>query len=177
MRSRSSFCCHRPIPWLRCDRQANSNQPNGDGKPTPDHATIHNQIPTNASKIFSERPLAALPAACCREVRWRDQWAFFTPLTFLRLQRVAEIVDRRFDSLLKSDARLPTEHLFCAGDIRLAYLRVIDRQWFVFDCRFCSGDPNNFLGELLDRHLSRITEVHRLVKTAHGQFENPINQI
>ncbi len=92
-------------------------------------------------------------------------------------QRVSKILNRLFDSLFESDARLPTEHFFCAGDIRLTDLRVIDRQWFVFDCRFCSDEPNNFLGELLDRHLSRITEVDRLVKTAHGQFENPINQI
>ena len=44
-----------------------------------------------------------------------------------KLQRLFEIVDRLFDSLVERHARLPAENFFCTRDIRLADLGVIHR--------------------------------------------------
>src|SRR5438046_9959587 len=88
-----------------------------------------------------------------------------------------EILDRLFDSLLESHARLPAEDLFRTSDIWLANLRVVHWQWFVFDRRFCSGNTNNFVGELFNGHLARITQVDWLVDIPHGQLANSVGPI
>jgi hypothetical protein len=45
----------------------------------------------------------------------------------------------------------------------------------VLDLRFRPGDPDDLFGELLDGHLPRVPDVHRLVEIAHGQPKNSVD--
>src|SRR6476659_2676532 len=64
------------------------------------------------------------------------------------LRRPFEVLDRLLDAFLELNSRFPTEDFFRAGDVRLADLRIVHRQGFVFNCRFGPGNPNDFLCEL-----------------------------
>src|SRR5215216_7308757 len=121
--------------------------------------------------------LASRTSSTALQLRFTQMTTNTNPLRPSILQRMLKVIDRFLDSLLEFDARLPTKHLFRARDIRLSHLGIIDWQWFVFDCRFRAGDANDFLGELFNRHLARVANVHRLMKTAHRQSENAIDQI
>src|SRR5262245_1090180 len=91
------------------------------------------------------------------------------------IQRRLKIVDRLFNTFVEFNSRLPTEDFFRAGDVRLAHLRVVHRQWLVFDGRFRPSDPDDFLGELFDGHFAWIADVDRLVEIAHSKPENSID--
>jgi len=39
------------------------------------------------------------------------------------------------------------------------------------------GNPNNFLGELFDRHLARVPNINRLMKITHRELVNPVDQV
>src|SRR5581483_11916399 len=43
--------------------------------------------------------------------------------------------------------------------------------------RSCTGNAQNFFGELFDRHLARVADVDRLVEIGLREFENAIDQI
>ena len=88
-----------------------------------------------------------------------------------------EVIDRFPDSFVELDFWFPAENVFRAGDVGLANFRVVHRQWFVFDFRFCAGDAKDFLGKLFDRHLARVADVDRFVEIAHRELENSVDQV
>src|SRR4029077_20939125 len=107
-------------------------------------------------------------------LRMTKRCARFNALT---LQRLFEVLDRLLDPLLEFNSGFPTEDFFCAGDVRLAHLRVVHRQGVVFDCGFRPRDSDDFLCKLFNSHLARIAEVDWLVEIAHRKPENSIDQI
>src|SRR5256714_8523377 len=65
------------------------------------------------------------------------------------------------EPLLQLDLRLPAEHLLGPSDVRLADLRIVDREGLVDDLARRAGDAEHGLGELVERELARIPDVHR----------------
>ena len=92
-----------------------------------------------------------------------------------REQALAKIFESFLDPFLKIDSRFPAKNFFRTRYIQLTHFRIVHRQRFVFGCRFCPGKANDLVGELADRHLTRIAEVDWLVKIAHRQFEDSID--
>src|SRR5262249_3659957 len=62
------------------------------------------------------------------------------------------------------NARLPSQHLICPCDVGPAGLRIVHRQWAVFDLAAASGQPQDQLREFENGHLVRIADVDRLVE-------------
>src|SRR5947209_6777667 len=143
------------------------------------------RIIVNPTRVIRSPLPGSIPGWCALE---RPQGRIIAPLALrsgaLRLNPLTElaplhaafeVVDRFRDSFLEFHFRLPFQHLLRAGDVGLAHFRVVHREWLVFDLRFRPGDPDNFLGELFDRHLARVADVNRLVKIAHREPENSVD--
>src|SRR2546423_6403360 len=65
------------------------------------------------------------------------------------------------EPLLQLDLRLPAEHLLGPRDVRLADLGIVDRERLVDHLARRAGDAEHGLGELVERELARIPDVHR----------------
>src|SRR5256885_16300047 len=79
--------------------------------------------------------------------------------------------------LLELDLGLPPEDLPRAGDLRLAHLRIVDRQGFVDDLALRAGQLHHGVGELEDRELLRGAEVHGQVLVALGEQGEPADAV
>ena len=89
----------------------------------------------------------------------------------------AEKLDRLADALVEIYFWLPTEDFLGACDIGLSHFRVIHRQGFLLDRAVRARDAKDFFGELADRHLARVADVHRLVEVRHHEAENSLEKI
>src|SRR5262245_57453815 len=67
--------------------------------------------------------------------------------------------DRAAESVFELDLRCPSEQLAGAGDVGLAYLRVVHRQGLVDHLAFRRRNADYSLGELVERELVRIADV------------------
>src|SRR5262245_35357875 len=72
-------------------------------------------------------------------------------------------------TLLELHLGLPAEQLLRPRDVRLADLRVVDRQRFVHDLALRAGQPYNGLGKLEQRELAGIADVDREMLAAPGE--------
>src|SRR5918912_1093715 len=59
------------------------------------------------------------------------------------------------EPLLQLDLRLPAENLLRPRDVRLADLRIVDRERLVDDLARRAGHPEDGLGELVEVELAR----------------------
>src|SRR4051812_23317931 len=69
--------------------------------------------------------------------------------------------ERALEPLSELDLRLPTEQLLRQGDVGLALGRVVGGERLERDLRRRAGDVDHRLGELEDRELVRVADVHR----------------
>src|SRR5262245_1661323 len=99
-----------------------------------------------------------------------------TPASTL-LQRFPKVLYRLFNPLLELNSRFPTEDFFRASYVRLAHLRVVHGQGFVFDRGVRPRDSDDFLCKLFDGHLAWVADVDRFVEIAHRKPENSVDQI
>src|SRR6266542_3209409 len=81
------------------------------------------------------------------------------------------------EPFLEIDLRLPAEQLTCAGDVRLANLRIVDREGLEDDLALGASDLANRLGQLEQRHLGRVADVDRQVLTALGEQDDPADEV
>src|SRR2546423_6409930 len=81
------------------------------------------------------------------------------------------------DPLLQLDLGLPAENLLRPGDVRLANLGIVDRERLVDDLPRRAGDAEDGLGELVERELARVPDVHRQVLAALGEQHEPADQV
>src|ERR671939_2165329 len=81
----------------------------------------------------------------------------------------AEGREHASEPLLQLDLRLPAEHLLRPRDVRLADLRIVDRKRLVDDLARRACDAEHRLGELVERELARVADVHRQVLVALGE--------
>src|SRR5918911_3094174 len=72
------------------------------------------------------------------------------------------------EPLLQLDLRLPAEHLLGPRDVRLADLGIVHRKRLVDDLARRAGDAEHGLGELVERELARVPDVHRQVVVPLG---------
>src|SRR4029078_263664 len=71
--------------------------------------------------------------------------------------------------LVQLDLRLPAEDLACTRDVRLAHLGVVDRQRLAQELAGRPSRRQNGLGELEDRVLARVADVHGQVLAGLGE--------
>src|SRR6187200_3193053 len=96
----------------------------------------------------------------------------------LRTRRVSlERPQSAAQPLVQLDLRLPAEDLARARDVRLAHLRVVDRQRLVEDLARRAGRREDRLRELEDRVLARVADVHRQVLAGLGEQGEAANQV
>src|SRR5205085_7654796 len=81
------------------------------------------------------------------------------------------------EPLLQLDLRLPAEHLLGPRDVRLADLGIVDRERLVDDLARRAGDTEHRLGELVERELARVPDVHRQVLAALRKENEPADQV
>src|SRR2546423_12187846 len=80
------------------------------------------------------------------------------------------------EPLLQLDLRLPAENLLRPGDVRLANLGIVDRERLVDDLARRAGDAEDGLGELVERELARVPDVHRQGPAALREQHEPADQ-
>src|SRR5947207_1746589 len=80
-------------------------------------------------------------------------------------------------SFLELNLRLPAEELARPGDIGLPDLRIVDRQRLVDDLALRACDAQDGLGQLVERELPGVAEVHRQVLAGLGQQDEPLNEV
>src|SRR5262245_30222927 len=73
------------------------------------------------------------------------------------------------EAVLELDLRFPAEELASPRDVRLADLRVVDRQCLVDDLARRARHPEHGLGELENRELAGVADVDREVLVALGE--------
>src|SRR3989440_5365259 len=81
------------------------------------------------------------------------------------------------EPLLQLDLRLPAEPLLGPRDVRLADLGIVDRERLVDHLARRAGDAEHGLGELVERELARVSDVHRQVLPALGEQDEPADQV
>src|SRR5918911_5134131 len=81
------------------------------------------------------------------------------------------------EPLLQLDLRLPAENLLRPRDVRLADLRIVDRERLVDDLARRAGHPKHGVGELVEGELARVPDVHRQVLPALGEEDEPADQV
>src|SRR5919197_314139 len=81
------------------------------------------------------------------------------------------------EPLLQLDLRLPTENLLRPCDVRLADLRIVDRERLVDDLARRAGHAEDRLRELVERELARVPDVDGQVLSALGEQDEPANQV
>ncbi len=72
---------------------------------------------------------------------------------------------------------LPSELSSGDPDVRLTNLRVVLGEILVHDLAVAPGELQDLLGELEDRHLSRVADVHRIVHVALVEEEDALDQV
>src|SRR5918912_1101842 len=88
-----------------------------------------------------------------------------------------ERLEHPAQTLVELDLGLPAEDLLRAGDVGLAHMRVVDRQGLVDDLALRAGDAQHLLGELVERELARVAEVHRQVLARLGEQDEAADQV
>src|ERR671938_1424375 len=73
----------------------------------------------------------------------------------------AERLEHPPQALVELDLRLPAEDLLRPRDVGLAHLRVVDRKRLVDHVTPRARHPEHRLGELVERELARVADVHR----------------
>src|SRR3990170_1463260 len=81
------------------------------------------------------------------------------------------------EPLVERDLRLPGQDLLRAGDVRLADLRVVDRQRLEDDLAAAAPDLEHLLRQLEQRELLRVADVHRQVLAALLQRDQAADQV
>src|SRR5215813_4589970 len=81
------------------------------------------------------------------------------------------------EPVFELDLRLPAEQLAGAGDVGLADLRVVDGQRLVDDLAARAGHLEDGLGQLQDRDLPRVADVHREVLAALREQDEPADEV
>ena len=85
------------------------------------------------------------------------------------LRRCPQRFDCPPEAVFEADVRLPAEHLAGPCDVRLAHPRVVDREGLKDDLARGPRHAQDCLGQLEQRHLVRIAEVHRQMLAARGE--------
>src|SRR5204863_5145333 len=80
-------------------------------------------------------------------------------------------------TVLERDRGLPAEHGACTRDVRLAHLRVVDGERLEDDLALRSGRLDHPLGELEERVLRRVADVHRQVLSALDEEVEAADQV
>src|SRR5205823_9045128 len=125
-------------------------------------------------KVKSGLPRSAIASSCMPTSRWRAAWAAGTaraaakttiaartPICLRNDRLPSEGGQHPSQAFFELDLRLPAQELLRTRYVRLAHLRVVDRQRLVDDLALGAGDPENGVGELVQRELARIPEVDR----------------
>src|SRR5829696_7897333 len=89
----------------------------------------------------------------------------------------AGFLQRAGEPLAELDLRLPAELLPRERDVGLADLRVVGRKRLVDDLRARAGDLDHLLGELEQRELVRVADVHREVQPRLRESDDAVDQI
>src|SRR6188768_435574 len=89
----------------------------------------------------------------------------------------AERRQRAPQALVELDLGCPTENLLGARDIGLADLWIVDRQCLEDDRARRPGRANDRLGELEQRHLSRVSDVDRQMLARLGEQNQAADEI
>src|SRR5919202_4924133 len=88
-----------------------------------------------------------------------------------------ERLEHPAQALVEIDLGLPAEDLLRAGDVGLAHLRVVDRQGLVDDLALRAGDAQDLLGQLVERELVRVADVHGQVLARLVEQDEPSHQV
>src|SRR5678816_1742362 len=89
----------------------------------------------------------------------------------------AEARQHPAQALLQVDLRLPAQQLARAGDVGLAYLRIVHGQCLVDDVALRPRDPDDRLGELIEGELVRIADVHGQMLAGLRQRNEPADEV
>src|ERR1019366_5785146 len=89
----------------------------------------------------------------------------------------AEVRNRLTQALFEAHARLPAEQRPGFGDIGFALLRVVLVQDLEDDFRSAAGHAADVIGELENRHLARISQVHRIPLRGEHEAIESIHQV
>src|SRR2546425_12209431 len=85
--------------------------------------------------------------------------------------------DHPAQALLERHLGLPAEDLLRPRDVRLPLLGIVDRQGLVDDLALRTGDADHGFGELEQRELVRIAEVHGQVLAGLREQDESADQI
>src|SRR5262249_42846186 len=88
-----------------------------------------------------------------------------------------EVLDRSPEPLRSADLRLPTQQLPGPRDVRLALLWVVGRQRLVHERALAPGQLQDLVGELTDRDLRRVPDVHGQVVVGVEQLVDAVHQV
>src|SRR6185437_10912591 len=100
-----------------------------------------------------------------------------TPIRLRNDRLPSEARKHALQTLFQLNLGLPAEQLARAGAVRLPDLRVVHRQSLVDELTLRAGDPQDDLGQLVERELGGIAEVHGQVLTGLRQGNEPTNEV
>src|SRR6478609_10944151 len=100
-----------------------------------------------------------------------------TPIRLRNDRLPSEARKHASQTLFQLNLGLPAEQLARAGDVRLPDLRVVDGQSLVDELALRAGDPEDDLGELVERELGGIAEVHGQVLAGLRKRYEPMDEI
>src|SRR3954470_2887980 len=89
----------------------------------------------------------------------------------------ARRLHRAPEPLAQLHGRFPAEQLAGERDVGLADLRIVGRQRLEDDLRPRAGDLDHRLGQLEQRELVRVADVHRLMHPGLRQADDPVDQV
>src|ERR1700730_5590714 len=101
-----------------------------------------------ADAAGTHKPAATKTIAAATPIRLGNEWL------------PPETRQHSAQALLALDLRLPPEELASAGDVGLPDLRIVDRQRLVDELALRAGDAEDGLGQLVQRELGGVAEVH-----------------
>src|SRR5580765_1860237 len=100
-----------------------------------------------------------------------------TPIRLRNDRLPSETRKHASQALFQLDLGLPAEQLARPGDVRLPDLRVVHGECLVHELALRAGDPEDDLGELVERELRGIADVHGQVLTGLRQRNEPTDEV
>src|SRR3954469_24560224 len=86
-------------------------------------------------------------------------------------------IDRPPQPLAQLHRGFPAEQLTRERDVRLADLRIVGGKRLEDDLRARARDLDHGLGQLEERELVRVADVHGLVHTGFGEPDDPVDEV
>src|SRR6185437_11519897 len=145
----------------------------GDGKAYISQSD-HGQFSFFPEKVFVDPGFVHCRCSVCL-LASADEF-FWLTRPFFGVQR-PEILVGLFQSIPAFHFGFPIEDLFGAGDIEPALFGVVNGKGFVNDLLFCAGEGDDLFGELFQRDLGRVADVHRQVVVAEQEAVDAFHEI